>query len=143
MVIFGMTLWPFVVSDQSSDVGFTQLQQTIEPWVAELDQEEAWQEVDGEIGLLVETLQQYLPLGVKARHTTVGNGQLVVDFSSPRNGKVVVFVLNQNASAVSEPQFEVRQISGPFGVALVRVGTLQVLVVTDESMKRITDFLPG
>ena len=108
-----------------------------------MDQEEAWQEVDGEIGLLVETLQQYLPLGVKARHTTVGNGQLVVDFSSPRNGKVVVFVLNQNASAVSEPQFEVRQISGPFGVALVRVGTLHVLVVTDESMKRITDFLPG
>ena len=143
VVIFGMTLWPFIVSDQSSDVGFAQLQQSIEPWVAELDQEEAWQEVDGEIGLLVETLQQYLPLGVKARHTTVGNGQLVVDFSSPRNGKVVVFVLNQNASPVSEPQFEVRQISGPFGVALVRVGTLQVLVVTDESMKRITDFLPG
>ena len=76
-------------------------------------------------------------------YTTVGNGQLVVDFSSPRNGKVVVFVLNKNASAVSEPQFEVRQISGPFGVAMVRIGTLQVLVVTDESMKRITDFLPG
>ena len=143
LMIFGMALWPFVASDPSSDVEFAQVQQSIEPWVAELDQKESWQEVDGDIEGVVETLNQHFPLGMKARHTTVGNGPLAVDFSSPRNGKVVVFVLEQNASFVSEPQFEVLQISGPFAVALVRVGTLQVLIVTDESMKRITDFLPG
>ena len=62
-----MALWPFVASDPSSDVEFAQVQQSIEPWVAELDQKESWQEVDGDIEGVVETLNQHFPLGMKAR----------------------------------------------------------------------------
>ena len=143
VMIFGLALWPLVAPDSSGDIDVVQVKQSVEPWIAELDQNDSWDELSGEATAIAGTLQQSLPLGTKVRSTTVGDGQLVLDFSSPRNGKVVVFILSQSDEEVSTPDFEVLQVSGPFAVAMGRVGNLQVVIVTNESMKRIRDFLPG
>ena len=143
VVIFGFALWPFFASDRIADYDVTQLQQSIDPWMIELDQRAAWNDVAGEVNSIVKTLQQYMPLGTKVRHATVDDGHLVLDFSSPRNGKIVIFVLDQNAIEVPEPQFEVLQVSGPFAAARGRIGNLHILIVTNESMKRIGTFLQG
>ena len=143
VMIFGFALWPLVAPDSTGDIDIVQVKQSIEPWIAELDQNDSWDELSGEAITIAGTLQQHLPLGTKVRSTTVGDGQLVLDFSSPRNGKVVVFILRQNAEESSTSDFEVLQVSGPFAAAMGRVGDLQILIVTNESMKRIKDFLPG
>ena len=143
VMIFGLALWPLVAPDLTEDIDVVQVKQSIEPWVTELDQNDSWDELSGKTLAIAGTLQQYLPLGTKVRSTTVGDGQLVLDFSSPRNGKVVIFILRQNAEEFSTPDFDVLQVSGPFAAAMGRVGDLQILIVTNESMKRIKDFLPG
>ncbi|MEC9096027.1 MAG: hypothetical protein VX776_05295 [Planctomycetota bacterium] len=143
VLIFGFVLWPIFVSDRNAGTDVADVQQSIEPWVAELDQKETSREVVGEVASIVQALQEVMPVGAKVRHAIVGDGHLALDFSSPRNGQVIVFVLEQNAIEVLDPQFEVLQVSGPFAAAMGRIGKLKILIVTNESMKRVSEFLPG
>lgn len=145
LVIFGLAMWPLVVPDGSQDVDVAEVQNSIEPWFAEVAEVEQWHDVseDSEWTAVVRMLQQHLHLGDRSRFARLADGQLVIDFSSPRNGKVVVFVLRHDAPQVAEPSFDVLQVSGPFAAAMGRIDSLQFLVVTNESMKRISEFWAG
>ena len=144
VAIFGLAMWPFLAGDSFKEPDLTQVQQSISLWIAELDQFEAWQQTaelrDTGLHDLVQTLDQHMQLGALSRYARLADGQLVLDYSSPRNGRVVVFVLAQNAPILGPPVYEPIQVSGPFAAAIGKIGSLRVLVVTNESMKRVSEF---
>ncbi len=143
VVVFGLALWPLLVPNRPADVDITQIHKSITPWFSEIEKIDTWQSeaLAAEPANVLRLLQQHMNLGTKSKYGQLSDGREVFDFSSPRNGKVVIFILASNAPQVASPSFEVLQVSGPYGAAIGKIGSLQILLVTDESMKRVQRFL--
>ena len=142
VVVFGLALWPLLVPNRPADLDFTQIEKSITPWFSEIEKIDTWQSdvLATETANILRLLQQNMNLGIRSKYGQLSDGREVFDFSSPRNGKVVVFILASDAPQVTNPSFEVLQVSGPYGAAIGRIGSLRILLVTDESMKRVQRF---
>lgn len=142
VVVFGLALWPLLVPNRPADLDFTQIEKTITPWFSEIEKIDTWQSdvLATETANILRLLQQNMNLGIRSKYGQLSDGREVFDFSSPRNGKVVVFILASDAPQVANPSFEVLQVSGSYGAAIGRIGSLRILLVTDESMKRVQRF---
>jgi len=142
VVVFGLALWPLLVPNRPADLDFTQIEKSITPWFSEIEKIDTWQSdvLATETANILRLLQQNMNLGNRSKYGQLSDGREVFDFSSPRNGKVVVFILASDAPQVANPSFEVLQVSGPHGAAIGRIGSLRILLVTDESMKRVQRF---
>lgn len=142
VVVFGLALWPLLVPNRAADLDFTQIEKSITPWFSEIEKIDTWQSdvLATETANILRLLQQNMNLGNRSKYGQLSDGREVFDFSSPRNGKVVVFILASDAPQVANSSFEVLQVSGPYGAAIGRIGSLRILLVTDESMKRVQRF---